>query len=62
MIKKIITIFMIFIILACSYSTIIINATTLGEQKQEAQEKAQEAEQELEYVKEELTSEIIKIQ
>lgn len=62
MIKKIITIFIIFIILACSYSTIIIKATTLGEQKQEAQEKAQEAEQKLEYVKEELTNEIIKIQ
>ncbi len=62
MMKKVITIIIIFTIIACSYSTVIINATTLGEQKQEAQQKTEEAEQQLEYVQEELTNEIVKIQ
>lgn len=60
--KKIISVFMIIVLIACSYSTIIINATTLGEQKEEVKQKTEEAEQQLEYVQEELTNEIVKIQ
>lgn len=62
MIKKVITIIIIFTMLACSYSAIVINAATLGEQKQEIQEQKQEAEQKLEYVQEELSASIVKIQ
>ncbi len=62
MTKKLITIIIIVIMLACSYSTIIIEAATLGEQKQEIEEKKEEAEKELEYVQEELTTAIVKIQ
>lgn len=61
MTKKIIAIIMIFIMLACSYS-VIINAATLGEQKQEIQEQKEEAEQKLEYVQEELSASIVRIQ
>lgn len=62
MIKKVITIIIIFTIVACSYSMIITKAATLGEQKQEVQEQKQEAEQKLEYVQEELSSAVVKIQ
>ena len=62
MIKKVITIIIIFTIVACSYSMIITKAATLGEQKQELQEQKQEAEQKLEYVQEELSSAVVKIQ
>lgn len=62
MTRKIITIIIMLIILACSYSNIVINASTLGEQKQEIQDQKQEAEQKLEYVQEELSASIVKIQ
>ncbi len=62
MTKKILTIIIIVIMLACSYSNIIIKAATLGEQKQEVQDKKEEAEQKLEYVQDELSKEIVKIQ
>ena len=60
--KRMISIFMVIVFLACSYFSIIIDAATLGEQHQEVQEKKEEAEQKLEYVKEELSAEIVKIQ
>ena len=62
MTKKILTIIIIVIMLACSYSNIIIKAATLGEQKQEVKDKKEEAEQKLEYVQDELSKEIVKIQ
>lgn len=62
MTKKILTIIIIVIMLACSYSNIIIKAATLGEQKQEVQEKKEETEAKLEYVQEELSKEVVKIQ
>jgi len=62
MLKKITCAIVILILLACSYFTVIINAATLGEQKQEVQEQKQEAEQKLEYVQEELSAAIVKIQ
>lgn len=62
MIKKVITIIIILIMLACAYSNTIIKAATLGEQKQEVTEQKEEAEQKLEYVKEELSTSIVKIQ
>lgn len=62
MTKKLIKIIIIVIILAGSYSNIIINATTLGDQKQELQEKKEETEQKLEYVQAELSKEVVKIQ
>lgn len=62
MTKKILTIIIIVIMLACSYSNIIIKATTLGEQKQEIQDKKEETEAKLEYVQDELSKEIVKIQ
>lgn len=61
MIKKINIIIIIFVLLTCSYS-IIINAATLGEQKQEVQEQKAEAEQKLGYVQEELSASVVKIQ
>ncbi len=61
MIKKINIIIIIFVLLTCSYS-IIINATTLGEQKQEVQDKKVEAQEKLEYVQDELSTTIVKIQ
>lgn len=61
MTKKVITIFTIIIMLACSYSA-IINATTLGEQKQEIQEQKEQTEQKLQYVQDELSNAIVKIQ
>lgn len=62
MTKKLITIIIIVIILAGSYSNIIINAATLGEQKQELQDKKEQTEQKLEYVQEELSKAVVKIQ
>lgn len=62
MLKKIISVTVILILLACSYLAVIINAATLGEQKQEVQEQKQEAEQKLEYVQGELSASIVKIQ
>lgn len=62
MFKKIISVIVILILLACSYFAVIINAATLGEQKQEVQEQKQEAEQKLEYVQGELSAAIVKIQ
>ena len=62
MFKKIISVIVILILLACSYFAVIIKAATLGEQKQEVQEQKQEAEQKLEYVQEELSASIVKIQ
>ena len=60
--KKIFTIIIIVIMLACSYSAVVTRAATLGEQQQEIQEKQEEAQQKLEYVQEELSSSIVKIQ
>lgn len=62
MTKKLLTIIIIVIMLACSYSVIITNAATLGEQKQELQDKKEETEAKLEYVQEELSKEVVKIQ
>lgn len=62
MTKKLLTIIIIVIMLACSYSVIITNAATLGEQKQEVQDKKEETEAKLEYVQEELSKEVVKIQ
>lgn len=62
MLKKVLTILTIVVILACSYSSIKIDAATLGEQKQEVQEQKQKAESRLEYVQDELTSSIVRIQ
>lgn len=61
MIKKINIIIIIFVLLTCSYS-IIINAATLGEQKQEVQDKKVEAQEKLEYVQDELSTTVVKIQ
>lgn len=60
--KKIFTIVIIVIMLACSYSAVVTRAATLGEQQQEIQEKKEEVQQKLEYVQEELSSSIVKIQ
>jgi len=62
MLRKIISAFVIVLLLACSYFSVVINAETLGEQKQEIVEQKEEAEKELEYVKEELSEAVIKIQ
>lgn len=62
MTKKVITIIIILIMIACTYSNTIIKAATLGEQKQEVKEQKEEAEQKLEYVQEELSASVVKIQ
>ena len=60
--SKITAIFVIVILLSCFFFMPKLNANTLEEQKQQAQEKQEEAQKELEYVKEELSEAVIKIQ
>ena len=60
--KKIISIFMIIVLITCSYSFLVTRAATLGEQRDEIQEKKDEAQEKLEYVQEELSATVVKIQ
>lgn len=59
---KLISIFIIIILLSCFFFVPKINAETLEEQKQENQAKQEETKQELEYIKEELSEAVVKIQ
>lgn len=60
--KRFVTIITIFVLLFCFYSFSISNADTLGDQQQQIKEQKEQAEQKLEYVKEELSSRLVKIQ
>ena len=60
--KRFVTIITIFVLLFCFYSFSVSNADTLGDQQQQIKEQKEQAEQKLEYVKEELSSRLVKIQ
>ena len=60
--KRFVTIITIFVLLFCFYSFSISNADTLSDQQQQIKEQKEQAEQKLEYVKEELSSRLVKIQ
>ena len=62
MVKKIFIAIVIFVILACSYFSIKINAETLEEQKEKIQTNKEEAENRLQYVQEELSESVVEIQ
>lgn len=62
MIKKVLILTLAFVILTCSYFSIIINAETLDEQKEKVQVDKENAENRLLYVQEELSEAVIKIQ
>ena len=60
--KRFVTIITIFVLLFCFYSFSVSNADTLSDQQQQIKEQKEQAEQKLEYVKEELSSRLVKIQ
>ena len=60
--KKIISTIVMIVFLLYFYSSIIVNATSLNDQKQDVENKKQEAQQKLEYVQDELSATITKIQ
>lgn len=59
---KVISIFVIIILLSCFFFVPNINAETLEEQKEQNQAKQEETQEQLEYIKEELSDAVVKIQ
>lgn len=60
--KKIISILIMIILLLYFYSSFIVNATSLSEQKEDVEDQEQEAQEQLEYVQDELSETLTKIQ